>query len=132
MRDEGDLSADAAQGAARDVLAVDSNAAGLHFVEAGQQAEQRETMGGLIRGFAIALLLIFALLAVPLRSYSQPLVIMAAIPFGAVGAVWGHALMGLELTILSMFGLVALTGVVSHVLLSGVLWPTVEKVRPAH
>ena len=55
---------------------------------------------------------IFGLLAIPLRSYTQPLVIMSAIPFGIVGAVWGHVIMGLDLTILSMFGLVALTGVV--------------------
>jgi len=78
----------------------------------GQQAEQRETMGGLVRGFALALIAIYALLAIPLRSYGQPVVIMLAIPFGLVGAIWGHLLLGLDLTILSMFGLVALTGVV--------------------
>ncbi len=61
-----------------------------------------------MRGFAIALLLIYALLAIPFRSYSQPLIVMSAIPFGLVGAVWGHVIMGLDLTILSMFGLVAL------------------------
>jgi multidrug efflux pump subunit AcrB len=69
-------------------------------------------MGGLQRGFAIALVLIYALLAVPLKSYAQPLVIMSAIPFGIVGAVWGHMIMGSPLTILSMFGIVALAGVV--------------------
>ena len=58
------------------------------------------------------MLMIYALLAIPLRSYSQPLVIMSAIPFGLVGAVWGHLLMGMDLTILSMFGIVALAGVV--------------------
>ena len=78
----------------------------------GQQSEQRETLGGLMRGFMVALVVIFALLAIPLRSYVQPLLIMLAIPFGLVGAVWGHILLGLPLTILSMFGLVALTGVV--------------------
>jgi multidrug efflux pump subunit AcrB len=56
--------------------------------------------------------LIYALLAVPLKSYAQPLVIMSAIPFGVVGAVWGHIIMGLPLTLLSMFGIVALAGVV--------------------
>ena len=56
------------------------------------------------RGFALALLMIYALLAIPLRSYVQPLVIMSAIPFGLVGAVWGHVIMGMDLTILSMFG----------------------------
>jgi multidrug efflux pump subunit AcrB len=85
---------------------------GLTYSFEGQQAEQRDTMGGLVRGFAIALLMIYALLAIPLRSYAQPVVIMSAIPFGLVGAVWGHVIMRLDLTIMSMFGLVALTGVV--------------------
>ena len=75
-------------------------------------AEQRDALGGLQRGFVLALLMIFALLAVPLRSYVQPLIIMSAIPFGLIGAVWGHAFLGLNVSIMSMFGLVALTGVV--------------------
>ena len=58
------------------------------------------------------MLLIFALLAIPLRSYVQPLIIMAAIPFGIVGAIWGHIAMGIDITMVSMFGLVALAGVV--------------------
>ncbi len=78
----------------------------------GAMAEQRDALGGLQRGFVLALLMIFALLAVPLRSYVQPLIIMSAIPFGLIGAVWGHALLGLDVSIMSMFGLVALTGVV--------------------
>ena len=69
-------------------------------------------IAGLQRGFTLALLLIFALLAVPLKSYVQPLIIMSAIPFGLVGAVWGHLVMGLDVTMMSMFGLVAVTGVV--------------------
>ena len=85
---------------------------GVRHTFEGQQSEQRETIGGLKRGFAIALVVIFGLLAVPLRSYVQPLLIMGAIPFGFVGAIWGHVLTGHELTILSMFGFVALTGVV--------------------
>lgn len=78
----------------------------------GQQREQRDTLSGMARGFVGALIMIYALLAIPLRSYSQPLLIMSVIPFGIVGAVWGHVLMGLELTVLSMFGVVALAGVV--------------------
>ena len=66
----------------------------------------------LFRGFLLAMLLIYSLVAVPLKSYSQPLLIMSAIPFGLVGAVWGHILMGQNLSILSMFGIVALAGVV--------------------
>jgi multidrug efflux pump subunit AcrB len=85
---------------------------GVRHTFEGQQAEQRETLGGLVDGFLLALIAIYALLAIPLRSYAQPLLIMAAIPFGLVGAAWGHLLIGEDLTILSMFGLVALTGVV--------------------
>jgi multidrug efflux pump subunit AcrB len=85
---------------------------GILYTFEGSQAEQRDTLGGLQRGFTLALLMIYALLAIPLRSYLQPLVIMSAIPFGLVGAVWGHVIMGLDLTILSMFGAVALSGVV--------------------
>jgi multidrug efflux pump subunit AcrB len=84
----------------------------VRFSFEGQQQEQRETMGGLIRGFFIALVVIYALLAIPFKSYVQPLIVMSAIPFGLIGAVWGHVLMGKDLTILSMFGIVALTGVV--------------------
>ena len=82
------------------------------YVFEGAQAEQEEAIGGMQIGFAIALLAIYALLAIPLRSYIQPLIIMSAIPFGLVGAVWGHILMGLDVTLMSMFGLVALAGVV--------------------
>jgi multidrug efflux pump subunit AcrB len=85
---------------------------GVLYSHEGSKSEERDTIAGLQRGFALALLLIYALLAIPLRSYFQPLVIMSAIPFGLVGAVWGHLLMGMDMTILSMFGIVALAGVV--------------------
>jgi multidrug efflux pump subunit AcrB len=85
---------------------------GVLYSFEGQQAEQRDTLGGLLRGFVLALIMIYGLLAVPLRSYTHPIVIMSAIPFGLVGAVWGHMIMGMNLTILSMFGVVALAGVV--------------------
>ncbi|MDH3197517.1 MAG: efflux RND transporter permease subunit [Candidatus Krumholzibacteria bacterium] len=78
----------------------------------GEQREQADTMAGLRRGFLFALIFIYALMAIPFRSYVQPLLVMSVIPYGFVGAVWGHVIMGLDLTILSMFGLVALTGVV--------------------
>lgn len=83
----------------------------VRFTFEGERREQRETLGGVMRGLVVALLLIYALLAIPLASYLQPFIIMAAIPFGFVGAVYGHVVMGLDLTILSMFGLVALAGV---------------------
>ena len=85
---------------------------GVFHTFEGAMAEQRDALGGLQRGFTLALLMIFALLAVPLKSYVQPLIIMSAIPFGLVGAVWGHVFLGLDVSIMSMFGLVALTGVV--------------------
>ena len=85
---------------------------GVFYVFEGMQAEQQDAVNGLQIGFAIALLIIFALLAIPLQSYVQPLIIMSAIPFGLVGAVWGHIIMGMDVTLMSMFGLVALAGVV--------------------
>lgn len=85
---------------------------GVSYTFEGMQAQQADSLGGLARGFAVALLMIFALLAVPLRSYVQPLIVMGAIPFGLIGAIWGHIVMGLDVTLISMFGLVALTGVV--------------------
>ena len=89
-----------------------ANYPGVFCTFKGAQAEQADAVGGLQRGFILALLMIFALLAVPLRSYVQPIIIMSAIPFGLVGAVWGHIIMGLDVTMMSMFGLVALSGVV--------------------
>jgi multidrug efflux pump subunit AcrB len=85
---------------------------GLSFDFEGEQREQSESLGSLRVNFLVAQLAIFALLAIPFRSYAQPLIIMSAIPFGLVGAVAGHLLMGLDLTMLSMFGMVALSGVV--------------------
>ena len=78
----------------------------------GANREQAEAFGALGRGYLMAMFCIYALLAVPFRSYVQPLIIMAVIPFGFVGAIAGHALMGYGLSIMSMFGLVALSGVV--------------------
>ncbi len=85
---------------------------GLTFDFEGEQRQQQESLDSMKVNFLVAQLAIFALLAIPFKSYSQPLIIMSAIPFGLVGAVFGHMLMGLDLTMLSMFGMVALTGVV--------------------
>lgn len=84
----------------------------VRYEMAGEQEEQRKTIQELIEGFLIALLIIYALLAIPFKSYLQPFIVMSAIPFGLIGAVLGHVVMGLNLTILSMFGIVALTGIV--------------------
>jgi len=85
---------------------------GLTFSFEGRQADRRESMQSLMRGLLAALLVIFAMLAVPLNSYVQPVIIMSAIPFGIVGAVIGHLIMGYSLSVLSMLGVVALCGVV--------------------
>jgi preprotein translocase subunit SecF len=78
----------------------------------GEAREQRDSFNTLIFGLAGVLFAIYALLAIPFRSYLQPLIVMTAIPFGALGAVLGHWLMDLDLTIMSLMGILALTGVV--------------------
>jgi len=85
---------------------------GLSFSFEGRQADQRESVQGLIKGLLGAIVLIYVLLAIPFKSYSQPLIIMVSIPFGIVGAVIGHMLMGYSLSVISIFGIVALSGVV--------------------
>jgi multidrug efflux pump subunit AcrB len=85
---------------------------GLEIELAGEQREQGETMASLGQNYLLALFAIYTLLAIPFKSYVQPFIIMSAIPFGFVGAVGGHMLMGFPLSIISMFGIVALTGVV--------------------
>lgn len=85
---------------------------GLSFDLEGEEKERRESMASMKKGFIMAMFLIYALLAIPFRSYSQPLIVMTAIPFGIVGAIIGHLIMGFDLSILSMFGIVALSGVV--------------------
>ena len=78
----------------------------------GQQEQSVESMQSLMFGLGIAMLATFALLTLEFRSYIQPAIVMAVIPFGLIGALWGHAAMGLPLTMFSLMGLVALTGVV--------------------
>ncbi|MCP4658537.1 MAG: efflux RND transporter permease subunit, partial [bacterium] len=85
---------------------------GLGWEFEGEQQAQQESLQSLWLNFVVALVAIFALLAIPFRSYSQPLIIMSVIPFGLIGAVLGHLIMGLNLSLLSLFGMVALTGIV--------------------
>jgi multidrug efflux pump subunit AcrB len=85
---------------------------GLTYSFEGRQADRRESMQSLMKGLLTALLIIYAMLAVPFNSFSQPAIIMMAIPFGMVGAVIGHLIMGYSLSVMSMFGVVALSGVV--------------------
>lgn len=84
----------------------------LEIEVVGQQRSQGETFAALGKNFVVAMFVIFALLAIPFKSYSQPLIIMAAIPFGFIGAILGHVIMGTYLSIISMFGVIALAGVV--------------------
>jgi len=85
---------------------------GLTWGLGGENREQRESLGSLQTGAIMALLAIYTLLAIPFRSYVQPLIVMAAIPFGIVGAIFGHIMLGFELSMMSMMGMVALSGVV--------------------
>ncbi len=85
---------------------------GMAYSFEGESKEQAETLGGLAKGFLLALVLIYALLAIPFKSYLQPLIVMLAIPFGLIGAVLGHVIQGMELSVLSIVGVVALAGVV--------------------
>ncbi len=84
----------------------------LLYTLGGEQEEQAESFGDLTTAFLFALLAIYALLAIPFRSYVQPLIIMAVIPFGIIGALIGHILLGLQLVVLSIFGIIALSGVI--------------------
>ncbi|WP_300667647.1 efflux RND transporter permease subunit [Desulfoluna sp.] len=85
---------------------------GLSYGFAGEEKEKRESISSLREGYLLALFAIYALLAIPFKSYVQPLIIMFAIPFGMVGAILGHLLMGYDLSMLSLFGVIALSGVV--------------------
>ena len=84
----------------------------VRFSFEGRQADQRETLSDMKRGAILALVLIYLVLAWVFGSYGWPLLVMAIIPFGLVGAIWGHTLMNIDLTILSMFGFFGLAGIV--------------------
>jgi multidrug efflux pump subunit AcrB len=85
---------------------------GITWSYEGSQAEMRESTASLWGGFVLAMIVIYALLAVALGSYIQPLIVMGAIPFGIVGAVIGHILLGYDLSLVSLMGVIALSGVV--------------------
>ncbi|CCO23841.1 efflux RND transporter permease subunit [Maridesulfovibrio hydrothermalis] len=85
---------------------------GLGYSLEGKQADLKESTDSLISGLLIAMMVIYALLAIPFKSYFQPIIVMICIPFGIVGAVVGHILLGYSLSLMSLFGIVALSGVV--------------------
>ena len=85
---------------------------GLTWSFEGSQADMRESTDSLWSGFSMAMLIIYGLLAIAFSSYTQPLIVLSAIPFGIVGAVIGHILLGYDLSVVSLMGVIALSGVV--------------------
>jgi len=85
---------------------------GVSYRLSGQTRANQELSQELLAGTIFALFLIYALIAIPLRSYLQPMLIMSVIPFGTIGAVFGHWILGIPVSLLSMFGIIALAGVV--------------------
>ncbi|TVT56353.1 MAG: efflux RND transporter permease subunit, partial [Sedimenticola thiotaurini] len=85
---------------------------GVSYSFEGEMKEQEESFSSMGIGLVIMLFVIYGLLAIPFKSYLQPLVVMSIIPFGAIGALVGHWIMGMDLTMLSMLGMMALVGVV--------------------
>ncbi|MDX1451662.1 MAG: efflux RND transporter permease subunit [Oleiphilaceae bacterium] len=84
----------------------------IRYTMEGEAKEQRQSFGSLKWGLLFVLFIIYALLAIPFKSYSQPLIVMLVIPFGGIGAVLGHWLMGMDLTLISLLGMLALIGIV--------------------
>jgi len=85
---------------------------GITWTFEGSNAEMRRAMASLWGWFGLALAVIYALLAIAFRSYVQPLIVLLAIPFGIVGAVLGHIALGYDLSLISLMGVIALSGVV--------------------
>lgn len=85
---------------------------GLTYLAGGEAQQQIESLDSLVRSFVLAMFLIYALLAIPLRSYVKPLIVMAAIPFGMIGAIFGHLVIGIAFSFTSIMGFVGLSGVV--------------------
>ena len=85
---------------------------GLAYSFEGEEVQFAESMNGLLQGFAVALFVMYAMLAIPLKSYIRPFIILSSVPFGMVGAIWGHWLLGLPVSFLSISGMVALSGIV--------------------
>ena len=84
----------------------------LTYSFGGEQEQQLASLGSLYRGFAVAMLMIFVLLAIPLRSYTKPFIVMAVIPFGLVGVILGHLILGIDFTTTAILGTLGLSGVV--------------------
>ncbi len=100
---------------------------GLSFARSGMQQDIDDSMSALYTGLTLALLAIYVLLAIPFKSYTQPLIIMFAIPFGVVGAVIGHIIMGYSLSVISFLGILALSGLVVNDSLVLISFANIEK-----
>ena len=85
---------------------------GLIYSFEGDEVQFAESMDGLFQGFGAALFVMYTMLAIPLKSYIRPFIILSSVPFGMVGAIWGHWLLGLQVSFLSICGMVALAGIV--------------------
>jgi multidrug efflux pump subunit AcrB len=105
----GKITADILQSELPEVLA---GYPGVRHRLSGSSQGQQEVQQDLVKGALFALFLIYALMAIPLRSYAQPLIIMSVIPFGTIGALVGHLILGIEVSMMSFFGIIALAGVV--------------------
>lgn len=106
---------------------IEKSYPGVSVSLGGEAEESASSMQTLFQYAMLALLLIYALLAIPLQSYSQPIIIMSVIPFGAIGAVLGHLIMGMTPVFFSVLGIVALSGVVINSCL--VLVDTINRTR---
>lgn len=91
---------------------LSQNYPSVSWSKSGSQKNQDELIEAMINGFVLALIGIYALMAIPFRSYTQPLMVMSAIPFGLIGAILGHVLLGLDISLLSLSGMIAVAGVV--------------------
>jgi multidrug efflux pump subunit AcrB len=111
--------------------ALQADFPGLSYTFEGRQAEMRDSMAALGKNYLYALFGIYFLLAIPFRSYIQPFIVMTAIPFGIVGAVLGHLVMGYSLSVISVMGIIALSGVVINDSLVMVDYAN-ERVRAGH
>ncbi|MEO0511657.1 MAG: efflux RND transporter permease subunit [Planctomycetota bacterium] len=94
------------------VAAIAASYDGVDIIERGRQKENAESFATLPLGMAVASVMIYIVLAWLFSSYVQPLIVMSAIPFAAIGMIWGHLILGYTMTFLSLIGFVALTGVV--------------------
>jgi multidrug efflux pump subunit AcrB len=98
--------------AARHMPRLEAAYPDFHWSFEGAKKDSRDAFGSLMVGFPIAMVGVFVIIATIFRSYLQPFIIMFTVPFGIIGAVFGHLAMGIDVTMMSLFGMVALAGVV--------------------